>query len=59
MPKLVLTYFDFDGGRGEPARLALTIGGIAFEDRRIPGKEWPGLSRPDAVPLHAGARGGR
>jgi glutathione S-transferase len=41
--KLVLTYFDFDGGRGEPARLALTIGGVAFEDKRIPGKEWPGF----------------
>jgi glutathione S-transferase len=41
MAKLKLTYFDFDGGRGEPARLALHIGGIAFEDQRIPGKDWP------------------
>src|SRR5580765_3293716 len=41
MPKLKLTYFDFDGGRGEPARLALRIGGIAFEDHRIAGKDWP------------------
>jgi len=41
MPKLKLTYFDFDGGRGEPARLALNIGGIAFEDQRIAGKDWP------------------
>ena len=41
MPKLKLTYFDFDGGRGEPARLALHIGGIAFEDHRIPCKDWP------------------
>jgi glutathione S-transferase len=41
MPKLKLTYFDFDGGRGEPARLALHIGGIAFEDIRIAGKDWP------------------
>ena len=41
MPKLKLTYFDFDGGRGEPARLALHIGGIAFEDHRIAGKDWP------------------
>jgi glutathione S-transferase len=41
MPRLTLTYFDFDGGRGEPARLALHIGGIAFEDRRIAGKDWP------------------
>ena len=41
MPKLKLTYFDFDGGRGEPARLALHIAGIAFEDERIAGKDWP------------------
>ena len=41
MTKLKLTYFDFDGGRGEPARLALHIGGIAFEDHRIAGKDWP------------------
>ena len=27
MAKLKLTYFDFRGGRGEPARLALSIGG--------------------------------
>jgi glutathione S-transferase len=39
--KLKLNYFDFDGGRGEPARLALHIGGIAFEDHRIAGKDWP------------------
>ena len=43
MPKLILTYFDFDGGRGEAARLAMHLGGIAFEDRRIPGKDWPAL----------------
>ena len=30
MPKLKLTYFDFHGGRGEPARLALSMGGIPF-----------------------------
>jgi glutathione S-transferase len=41
MPTLKLTYFDFDGGRGEPARLALHIGGVAFEDHRIAGKDWP------------------
>ncbi|HJV26932.1 MAG TPA: glutathione S-transferase family protein [Aromatoleum sp.] len=35
MDKLKLTYFDFDGGRGEPARLALHIGGIPFEDYRF------------------------
>lgn len=41
MAKLKLTYFDFDGGRGEPARLALNIGGVPFEDHRINPKEWP------------------
>lgn len=40
MPKLKLSYFDFHGGRGEPARLALTIGGIPFEDDRVPPAEW-------------------
>ena len=35
MPQLKLSYFDFHGGRGEPARLALAIGGIAFEDHRF------------------------
>ncbi len=35
MPNLKLTYFDFHGGRGEPARLAMFIGGIAFEDDRL------------------------
>jgi glutathione S-transferase len=35
MPQLKLTYFDFHGGRAEPARLALHIGGIAFEDSRF------------------------
>lgn len=35
MNKLKLTYFDFAGGRAEPARLALHIGGILFEDYRF------------------------
>ena len=35
MAKLKLTYFDFSGGRAEPARLALHIGGIPFEDYRF------------------------
>jgi prostaglandin-H2 D-isomerase / glutathione transferase len=35
MDQLKLTYFDMDGGRAEPARLALHIGGIAFEDHRF------------------------
>jgi len=51
MPKLKLTYFDFDGGRGEPARLALHIGGIPFEDERISPKDWPQLR--DRAPFQA------
>lgn len=35
MPQLKLTYFDIHGGRAEPARLALAIGGIVFEDHRF------------------------
>lgn len=35
MPQLKLTYFDFHGGRAEPVRLALHIGGVAFEDYRF------------------------
>ena len=51
MPKLVLSYFDFDGGRGEAARLVMHLGGIAFEDRRIAGKDWPALR--DKTPFQA------
>jgi glutathione S-transferase len=35
MPKLKLTYFDVHGGRAEAVRLALHIGGVAFEDHRF------------------------
>lgn len=35
MPTIKLSYFDFHGGRAEPTRLALHIGGIAFEDHRF------------------------
>jgi glutathione S-transferase len=35
MPQLKLSYFDFHGGRAEPVRLALHIGGIAFDDHRF------------------------
>lgn len=35
MSTIKLTYFDIDGGRAEPVRLALSIAGIEFEDRRI------------------------
>jgi len=33
--KFKLTYFDFDGGRGEPIRIALHAANIAFEDVRL------------------------
>jgi len=35
MTRFKLTYFDFDGGRGEPIRIAFHIGGIGFEDIRL------------------------
>ncbi|MGA8260829.1 MAG: glutathione S-transferase family protein [Arenicellales bacterium] len=35
MEKIKLTYFDIDGGRAEPVRIAMSIAGIAFEDHRI------------------------
>jgi prostaglandin-H2 D-isomerase / glutathione transferase len=40
VPSIVLIYFDFDGSRGEAARLAMHIAGIPFEDRRIARKDW-------------------
>src|SRR6516164_5441794 len=40
MTRLKLTYFDFHGGRGEPARLALSIAGIPFEDDRVQFTDW-------------------
>ncbi len=43
MPRLELTYFDMQGGRGEPARLTLHIGGVPFEDRRVPFADWEAL----------------
>ena len=34
MSNYKVTYFDFDGGRGEPVRIALHAAGITFEDVR-------------------------
>lgn len=49
MNKLKLTYFDFSGGRAEPARLALHIGGIPFEDHRFAPADFPEVRK--ATPL--------
>lgn len=38
VPKL--TYFDFDGGRGEAARLAFVIGAVPFVDDRVSFAAW-------------------
>ncbi len=38
-----LTYFDIHGGRGEAARIALSIRGIPFEDDRIQRGRWAEL----------------
>ena len=35
MSRYKLTYFDIDGGRAEPIRIAFHAAGIAFEDNRI------------------------
>jgi glutathione S-transferase len=51
MPKLVLTYFDIDGSRGEVARLALHLAGIAFEDKRIPRNDW--ARHRDSMPFQS------
>lgn len=35
MTSYKLTYFDFDGGRAEPVRIAFHAAGIKFEDHRL------------------------
>ena len=50
MNKLKLTYFDFSGGRAEPARLAMHIGGIPFEDYRFAPSDFSELRK--STPLN-------
>lgn len=40
MPDYKLTYFDVDGGRAEPVRIAFHIAGIPFEDKRLSYQEF-------------------
>jgi len=40
MAEFKISYFDFDGGRGEDCRLALHAGGADFEDDRIQIAQW-------------------
>ena len=40
MTTFKLTYFDFDGGRAEPVRIAFHAAGIEFEDERLSFQEF-------------------
>jgi len=51
MDNIKLTYFDVDGGRAEPARLALSMAGIDFEDHRISFPEFKEMR--ESTPLNA------
>lgn len=50
MSNLRLVYFDVKG-RGFPIRMALTIGNIPFEDKRIRMEDWPSF-KPTTVTGH-------
>ncbi len=43
MTKPRLTYFDFDGGRGEECRLAFVVAGVEFDDHRVKHGEWEAM----------------
>ncbi len=51
MSDMKLTYFDFHGGRGEPVRLALSMGAVPFEDDRVAVADWP--ERKGSTPFGA------
>ena len=40
MSSYKLTYFDFDGGRAEPIRIAFHTAGVEFEDNRLSFQEF-------------------
>lgn len=45
MTSYKLTYFDFDGGRAEPVRIAFHTAGIVFEDNRVSFAEFREMRR--------------
>lgn len=54
MTQYKLTYFDIDGGRAEPVRIAFHAAGIAFEDHRISFAQFPEVrknTRFNGVPV--------
>ncbi len=54
MSSYKLTYFDFDGGRAEPIRIAFHAAGIDFDDNRISFPEFGEMrqsTRFNAVPV--------
>lgn len=50
MPTLKLTYFD-TAGRAEPLRIALRMGGVAFEDHRLGFADFRAAQAAGAFPL--------
>ena len=51
MSRYRLTYFDFDGGRGEAIRIAFHAAGVDFEDNRLSFPEFGELQ--SSLPFHA------
>lgn len=54
MPRYKLTYFDFDGGRAEPIRIAFHVADIDFEDERLSFAEFAEMregTRFNSVPV--------
>ena len=54
MAKYKLTYFDIDGGRAEPIRIAFHAAGIEFEDHRISFDEFSEMRSGRALYLRTG-----